>query len=81
MAAVEQQDDQIAEAVYRLRRVAIDRQHIPALTDKTFETHINENDLSVVLFYLTCMYMGPLLTIVRQCASLSLSSTHARASA
>ena len=54
--AVEKQDDQIAEAVFRMRKVPIDRQYIPALTDKTFPVETKQKDLLVVLFYLTCKY-------------------------
>ena len=56
LRAVEEQDDQIAEAVYQMRKKVIDRQHIPALTDKTFTTAIKDNDLLIVLFYLHCKY-------------------------
>ena len=54
LEAVERQDDQIAEAVYRMRKVAIEKQYIPELTDKTFPIETKEKDLLVVLFYLTC---------------------------
>lgn len=54
LEAVERQDDQVAEAVYRMRKVAIEKQYIPELTDKTFPIETKEKDLLVVLFYLTC---------------------------
>ena len=57
LAAIEEQDDQIAEAVYRMRKEPIDRQHVPALTDKTFPTTIKEKDLVFVLYYLICKHL------------------------
>ncbi len=53
ISAVEEEDDQIAEAVNRMKKIPMDRTHIPALTDKTFETKTKNSDILVVLYYLT----------------------------
>ena len=54
LADVEKQDDQVAEAVNRLRHVEMDRSHIPALTDVTFTPYTTTDQLHIVMFYLTC---------------------------
>ena len=50
--SVEEQDDMVAKAVYKLRRIPLDRTYIPVLTDKTFETNTQSAALLMVSFYL-----------------------------
>lgn len=50
---VEKQDDIVAEAVAKLKKIPIDTSHIPALTDKTFPVETKSRELLMVLFYLT----------------------------
>ena len=54
LAEVEKQDDAVAQAVYQLRQTPIVRDHLPALTDKTFPQETGSRDVLMVLFYLTC---------------------------
>ncbi len=54
LVMVEEQDDQVAEAVHRLRNVPIKRDHVLTLTDRTFPTETRDRDLLIVLFYLKC---------------------------
>ncbi|KAL5009411.1 hypothetical protein ScPMuIL_014992 [Solemya velum] len=51
---VETQDDQVAEAVFRLtaRRIPMDLELVQALTDRTFPSVISESSLLFILFYL-----------------------------
>ena len=56
---MEKQDDAVAQAVYQLRQTPIVRDHLPALTDKTFPQETGSRDVLMVLFYLTCKYSGP----------------------
>ncbi|KAJ8309389.1 hypothetical protein KUTeg_014263 [Tegillarca granosa] len=50
---VEQQDDQVAEAVHRARfKTQMDLDLVPTLTDKTFPKTVQVKDLLFVLFYL-----------------------------
>ncbi|XP_060063062.1 thioredoxin domain-containing protein 16-like [Ylistrum balloti] len=50
--AVETQDDQVAEAVFRARRTEMDLTLVPKLTDKTFSNTVQHKDLLFILFYL-----------------------------
>ena len=52
IVGVEEQDDQVAAAVYALRNTPLDRTHIPVLTDKTFPTETENMELLMVSFYL-----------------------------
>lgn len=53
LEAVEKQDDAVAEAVFQLRSTPINRDHLPALTDKTFPQETGSRDFLMVVFYLT----------------------------
>ena len=52
---METQDDQVAEAVARIKDEPIDKQYILQLTDVTFPKETQSAQLLVVLFYLTCV--------------------------
>lgn len=49
---MEAQDDIVAKIASELRNVTFTRTHLPALTDKTFYSEVNERSLLIVLFYL-----------------------------
>ncbi|KAK3094193.1 hypothetical protein FSP39_025265 [Pinctada imbricata] len=52
ISEVESQDDHVAEAVFRARKIDMDLELVPALTDKTFPTTVQDKNLVMVLFYL-----------------------------
>ncbi|XP_061174523.1 thioredoxin domain-containing protein 16-like [Saccostrea echinata] len=49
---IETEDDQVAEAIQRARRIQIDLELAERLTDKTFSTTIKERDIVFTLFFL-----------------------------
>lgn len=50
---IEIQDDRVAQAVFDMRGLPLDRTHLPALTDKTFFPETNDRPILMVLFYLS----------------------------
>lgn len=51
---VETEDDHVAEAVQRARRIKLDIELAQALTDETFTSTIKERNIVFTLFYLPC---------------------------
>lgn len=51
---VETEDDHVAEAVQRARRIKLDIELAQALTDETFTSIIKERNIVFTLFYLPC---------------------------
>lgn len=51
---VETEDDHVAEAVQRARRIKLDIELVLALTDETFTSIIKERNIVFTLFYLPC---------------------------
>ncbi|XP_062571904.1 thioredoxin domain-containing protein 16-like [Saccostrea cucullata] len=49
---IETEDDQVAEAIQRARKIKMDLELVERLTDKTFTPTIQERDLVFTLFYL-----------------------------
>ena len=53
--SVDVQDDEVADAVTKNKEpMPLDR--VPALTDKTFPTTIEEANIALVYFYIPCKY-------------------------
>lgn len=51
---METEDDHVAEAVQRARRVKMDIELATGLTDQTFDSTIKEKDIVFILFYFPC---------------------------
>lgn len=53
---VETEDDHVAEAVQRARRIKLDIELALALTDDTYTSTIKERNIVFTLFYLPCKH-------------------------